>query len=73
MFVCHHNDVCEDSICSVYVGGFCDLSEIKLCVFRKLCPVGFSVVCKCLSECLSVLLQSMSCCMLIVVIYFVIF
>ena len=23
-----------------YVGGYCSLSENRLCVFRKLCPVG---------------------------------
>ena len=54
VFVCHQNDVCEDFIGSVYVGGYCGLSESELCVFGKLCPVGFPVVC----ECLSVLLQS---------------
>ena len=50
MFVCHQNDVCENSIGSVYIG----LSESRLCVFGKLCPVSFLVVCKSLS----VLLQS---------------
>ena len=54
MFVCHQNDVCEDYIGSIYVGGYCGLSESELCVFGKLCPVGFLVVC----ECSSVLLQS---------------
>ena len=54
MFVCHPNDVCEDSIDSVYIGGYCCLSESKPCVFDKLYPVGFLVVC----ECSSVLLQS---------------
>ena len=54
VFVCPQNDVCEDSIGSVYVGGYCGLSESELCVFGKLCPVGFLVVC----ECFSVLLQS---------------
>ena len=52
MFVCHQNDVCEDSG-SVSVGGYCGLSESKLCVFGKLCPVGFLVV----GECSPVLLQ----------------
>ena len=54
------NDVCENYICSEYVGGSCGLSESGLlCVVGKLCPVGFLVVCKCSS----VLLQSivMSC------------
>ena len=45
MFVCHQNDVCEDSIGSVYVVGYCGLSESELCVFSKLCPVIFLVVC----------------------------
>ena len=53
MFVCHQNDVCEDSIGSVYVVGYCGLNENELCVFGKLCPVGIVVVC----ECSSVLLQ----------------
>ena len=37
------------------IGGYCSLSESRLCVFGKLCPVGFLVVCKCASD----LLQSM--------------
>ena len=44
VFVFHQNDVCEDSIGSVYVGGYCGLSEIELCVFRELCPISFLVV-----------------------------
>ena len=44
VFVCHHDDVCEYYIGSVYVGGYCGLSESKLCVFGKLCTVGFLVV-----------------------------
>ena len=54
MFVFHQNDVCEDSICSLYVGGYCGLSESDRCVLGKLCLAGFLVVC----ECSSVLLQS---------------
>ena len=54
MSVCHHNDVLEDYIGGVYVGGYGGLSESELCVFGKLCPVVFLVVC----ECSSVLLQS---------------
>ena len=27
VFVCHQNDVCEHSIGSMYVGGYCSLSE----------------------------------------------
>ena len=50
----YQNYVCEDFIGSVYVVGFYGLSESKLCVLGKLCPVGFLVVC----ECSSVLLQS---------------
>ena len=41
---CHQYDVCEDSIGSVYVDGYCGLSESNLCVFGGLCPVGFLVV-----------------------------
>ena len=31
---------------SVYVGGYCGLSESGICVFGELCPVGSLVVCK---------------------------
>ena len=54
VFICHQDNVCENSIGSVYVGGSCVLSESGLCVFGKFYPVGFLVVC----ECYSVLLQS---------------
>ena len=40
----HQYDVCENSVGSVYVGGYCGLSESGLCVFCKLCPVCFLVV-----------------------------
>ena len=52
MLVCHQYDVCENSVCSVYIGGYGGLSESGLCVFRELCPVSFLVV----GECQSVLL-----------------
>ena len=52
--VCHQNDVCKKYVGSVYVGGYGGLSESGVCVFRKLCPVVFLVV----SKCLSALLQS---------------
>ena len=42
--VCHQYDVCENSVGSVYVGGYGGLSESGLCVFCKLCPVCFLVV-----------------------------
>ena len=38
-----------NSIESVYVGKYCGLSESGLCVFGKLCPIGFLEFCKCLS------------------------
>ena len=41
---CHQYDVCENSVGSVYVGGYGGLSESGLCVFCKLCPVCFRVV-----------------------------
>ena len=47
VLVCHQNDVCADSIGSVYVGGYCGLSESELCVFDKLCPVCFLLICEC--------------------------
>ena len=34
----------QHSIGSVYVGGYCGMSESELCIFGKLCPVGFIVV-----------------------------
>ena len=36
VFVCH-----QKSIGSIYTGGYCGLSVSGLCVFGKLCPVGF--------------------------------
>ena len=41
------DDVCENDIGSVYGGGYCGLRKSGLCVFGKLCSVGFLVVCKC--------------------------
>ena len=49
VFVYHQNDVCENSIGSVYVGGYCGLSESRLHVFGKLCLASFPVICKCSS------------------------
>ena len=49
VFIFHHDDVCEYSIGSVYIGGYCGLSESGVCVFGKLCPVDFLVVCKSLT------------------------
>ena len=54
MFIYHQDYVRENYIGNVYIGGYCGLSESRLCVFRKLCPVSFLVVCKSLL----VLLQS---------------
>ena len=56
MFVCHQDEVCENSIGSV--GGYCGLSESGICVFSKLCPVGFLVVCKCSSGLLQSIVMS---------------
>ena len=44
LLVCHQYDVCENYVGSVYVGGYGGVSESGLCVFCKLCPVGFIVV-----------------------------
>ena len=44
LLVCHQYDVCENYVGSVYVGGYCGLSESGLCVFCKLCPVCVLVV-----------------------------
>ena len=52
VLVCHQYDVCKKYVGSVYVGGYGDLSESGLCVFRELWPVSFLVV----GESLSVLL-----------------
>ena len=43
VLVCHQYDVCENYVCSVYVGGYGGLSKSGLCVFCKLCPVCFLV------------------------------
>ena len=58
VFVCHQNDVRDNYIGSVYVGGYCGLSESGLCVFCKLCPVGFLVVCTCSSVLLQTIVMS---------------
>ena len=44
MLACHQYGVCENSVGSVYIGGYGGLSESGLCVFRELCPVSFLVV-----------------------------
>ena len=44
VLICHQDDVCENYIASVYVGGYGGLSESGLCVFSELCPAGFLVV-----------------------------
>ena len=44
LLVCHQYDVCENSVGSVYIGGYGGLSESGLCVFRKLCSFSFFVV-----------------------------
>ena len=41
VLVCHQYDVCENSVGSVYVGGYGGLSES---VFREFRPVSFLVV-----------------------------
>ena len=43
LLVCHQY-VCENSVGSVYVGGYGGLSKSGLCVFCKLCPVCFLLV-----------------------------
>ena len=42
-------DVCENSVSSVYIGGYGGLSESGLRVFRELCPISFLVVGECCS------------------------
>ena len=49
VLVCHQYDVCENSVGSVYVGGYDGLSESGLCVICKLCQDCFLVVGKGLS------------------------
>ena len=49
VLVGHQYDVCENSVGSVYVGGYGGLSKSGLRVFCKLCPVCFLVVGKGLS------------------------
>ena len=50
LLFCHQYDVCENSVGSVYIGGYGGVSESGL--FRELCSVSFLVV----GECPSVLL-----------------
>ena len=52
VFVCVENDLCEDSVCSVYVWWWLNVRESSLCVCSELCPVCFPIV----RECVSVLL-----------------
>ena len=49
MLVCHQYDVCENSVGSLYIGGYGGLSKSGLCVFRELCPASFLVVVECAS------------------------
>ena len=58
VLVCHQNDVSEYSIGSVYDGEYGGLSESRLCVLCKLCPVGFLVVGKNLSDLLQSIVTS---------------
>ena len=44
VFICQQDNVCENSIGSVYIGGYGGLSNSGLCVFRELCAVSFLVV-----------------------------
>ena len=44
VLACHQYDVCENSVGSVYFGGYGGLSKSGLYVFCKLCPVSFLVV-----------------------------
>ena len=57
VLVCHQYDVCENSVGSVYIGGYGGLSESGLCVFRELCPVRFLVVGECPSVLLSIVMS----------------
>ena len=46
----------------MYVGGYFGLSDSKLCVFGKLCPVGgYLVVCECSSVLLHVVMSYVDC------------
>ena len=44
VFVCHQYDVCKNDVGSLYVGGYGDMSDNGLCVFRELWSVSFLVV-----------------------------
>ena len=45
VLVCHQYDFCENSVGSVYIGGYGCLSESGL--FREMCPISFLVVGEC--------------------------
>ena len=62
VLVRHQYDVCENSVGSVYIGGYGGVSESRLCVFRELCPVSFLLVGECPSGLLlSVVMSSVNC------------
>ena len=61
VLVCHQYDVCENSVGSVYIGGYDGLSETGLCDFRELCPVSFLVVGECSSFLYSVVMSYVNC------------
>ena len=44
VFVCHQFNICKNYVGSVYVGGYGDMKEMGIYVFRELCPVRFLVV-----------------------------
>ena len=54
MLVCHHYDVGENYVGSVYIGGYCGLAKAEL----ELCPVIFLVVCECPSVLLLIVVMS---------------
>ena len=44
VFVCVENDICEDSVCSVYVWWWLNVRESSLGVCSQLSPVCFPIV-----------------------------
>ena len=46
-FFCVENDICEDSVCSVYVWWWLNVREISLGICSELGTVCFSIVREC--------------------------
>ena len=46
---CVENDVCEYSVCNVYICWWLNVRESNLRACSELCPVCYPIVCECVS------------------------